>query len=70
MTAKTNNWAERNAAAAKEELDFKTNLEREHGLTGHPKADLLWRLAWEDGHSGGWDDIASVYSEFAELLKP
>lgn len=47
---------------------FRTDLERQHGLTGHPKADKVFNLAYERGHSGGREQVANEYSELAELL--
>lgn len=46
----------------------KSDLEAQEGLVGHPKADLLWSIAWERGHSSGYSDVISVYEEMAELL--
>jgi hypothetical protein len=47
---------------------LRTDLEAEHGVTGHPKAGVLWSLAWQHGHSGGLQDVVSHYEEFVELL--
>lgn len=47
----------------------KSDLEAEHGLAGHPKADILWSKAWDHGHSSGYDEIISVYEDLAELLQ-
>lgn len=49
---------------------FRADLEQEHGLSGHPKADRLWSLAWEHGHSNGFSEVVLHYEEFAELVKP
>lgn len=48
---------------------FRSDLEHEFGMVGHPKADALFRLAWEHGHASGHAEVASYYSEFAELAK-
>ena len=40
------------------------------GLTGHPKADALWRLAWEHGHSHGAESVLMFAEDFADLLTP
>lgn len=48
---------------------FKTDLEAEYGLTGHPKADLLYSKAYEMGHSSGHAEVANYYGDLAELLK-
>lgn len=47
---------------------FKADLEEEYGLAGHPKADKLYSIAYERGHSGGYREIAECYSQMAELL--
>lgn len=49
--------------------DFKAALAVELGLDGHPKYDLLFRLAWQEGHSGGYSEVASCADTFAELLR-
>jgi hypothetical protein len=48
---------------------FRSDLEAEHGLVGHSKADLLFRLAWAAGHASGYSDVEYHYSTMAELLK-
>lgn len=48
---------------------FHADLAAEHGLTGHPKEQKLFDLAWSHGHSYGLAKVASYYEEFAELLK-
>jgi hypothetical protein len=53
---------ERNAHQAK--------LEAKYGLTGHPKADKLYALAWDMGHSAGYSEVEIYYDDMADLLKP
>jgi hypothetical protein len=48
---------------------FRKSLEEEHGTVGHPKADLLWEKAWEDGHSGGYGEVLNYYIDLVELVK-
>ncbi len=48
---------------------LKADLEAENGVVGHPKANLLWSLAWEHGHSSGYSDVVNYYDNFVELLK-
>lgn len=48
---------------------FKADLEEEHGMTGHPKADLLFEKAWDRGHSNGYAEVAMVYDDLVELVK-
>lgn len=49
---------------------FKADLEKEFKLTKHPKADRLFALAWDHGHSSGYGEVMSYYEDFAELLQP
>jgi hypothetical protein len=43
--------------------------EEEFGISGHPKADLLFNLAWEFGHSHGYNDVYSYYIDMVDLIK-
>jgi len=45
------------------------DLEVENVVTGHPKANLLWSMAWDRGHSGGYSDVISNYEDLVELVK-
>lgn len=47
---------------------FKADALEEVGLTGHPKAEKAFSLAYEEGHSGGFSDIYCHLCNFAELL--
>jgi hypothetical protein len=47
---------------------LREDLEREYGLSGHRKADLLWHKAWEHGHSSGLEEVAQWYDDLAELV--
>lgn len=58
----------RRAEEARLDEMFRADLERQYGLTGHPKADKVFSLAYERGHSGGREQVANEYSELAELL--
>lgn len=44
-------------------------LAKEHGLTGHPKANLLYSMAYDRGHSAGMEEVADIYGTLADLLK-
>lgn len=35
----------------------------------HPKADKLYRLAWEDGHAYGFSEVWTYLSKYSELLR-
>jgi hypothetical protein len=49
--------------------DFKADALAEVGLTGQPKAEKAYGLAWENGHSGGLQDIYNHLLDYAELIK-
>lgn len=61
-------WTAHRNETRRLEDKLKADLEEELGLTNHPKKDVLWRLAWERGHSAGYGEVASYYEEMAELL--
>ena len=48
---------------------FQADLEEEHGVRNHPKADRVFELAWEHGHSSGYEEVVSCYADFVELIK-
>ncbi len=63
--------ADRNAYRAQcREVDnqFKIKCLEIHGLTDHPKADKVWDMAYEDGHSAGYNEIDIYVARFAELV--
>ena len=39
------------------------------GLAKHPKRDKIYAYAWEQGHSGGYNDVWCVLSDIADLFK-
>ena len=49
---------------------FKADLEAEHNVVGHPKADKLFSIAWQRGHAYGYYDVACIYDDIVELIKP
>lgn len=50
------------------ERQFKVDLADELGLTGHPKFDKLFEIAWDRGHSSGFQEVYNEAQELAELL--
>lgn len=56
-------------AASEQRAKHKASLETKWGLVGHPKADKLYSLAWEMGHSAGYHEVGLYYDDMAELLK-
>lgn len=53
-----------------QQVQFKADALAELGLTGHPKADKAFDMAWEDGHSGGIGYVFERLDRYAELLLP
>lgn len=58
-----------NDRQAEIQAEFRADLEDEYETAGHPKADKLWELAWDYGHSSGLREVELHYAEFAELVK-
>jgi hypothetical protein len=70
---KTAFYAESNKysdARNKLEAEFKADLFDEHGVTGHPKANRAFDIAWDHGHSSGYSEVANYFDDLADLLKP
>lgn len=42
---------------------------RDAGIADNPKADNVWNLAYEYGHSNGYDEIWGYIQDLAELVK-
>jgi hypothetical protein len=52
----------------RERVAHKNKLETRHGLVGHCKADALYALAWDYGHSAGYHEIETHYDDLSQLL--
>ncbi len=48
--------------------EFRVDVLEEYGLTEHPKADKVYTMAWDHGHSSGYYEVAQWVSELAELV--
>lgn len=57
-----------NEGAETVKAKFRAALEKEYHTTGSPKADLLWEMAWDAGHSCGLSEVLSYYEKFAALV--
>lgn len=49
--------------------DFSVELLKELGIADHPKAGILWSMAWERGHAWGLESVEQEAEELSELLK-
>ena len=47
---------------------FKQDALKELGLSKHKKADKLFEVAWEEGHSNGLNEVWIYMETFSELL--
>ena len=63
--------AERRAKKAQERDRLRASLEADCGTAGMPQKvrDLMWRKAWEDGHSEGKQAILMHYDDLADIAK-
>ena len=48
---------------------FKADLEREEGVEDNPKRDLLFEIAWDEGHADGYSEVWNHYTALAELIR-
>lgn len=49
--------------------DFRRDALTEVGMLGHPKADKVYALAWENGHAYGFREVFSHLQDLAEIFK-
>ena len=47
---------------------FKKDLLEEIGIANHPKAEQLFNMAWDRGHSNGYTEVLIEAEELSELL--
>lgn len=48
--------------------EFKHDALMAVGLSGHPKAEQAWGMAWDDGHSEGYHRVLEILYDLAELM--
>lgn len=49
--------------------EFQEDALEHAGLTNHPKANKVWSMAWDHGHSAGWSEILYWVVELSTLVK-
>lgn len=59
----------RYAQAQNERETHKESLAAKFEVTGHPKLDLCYDLAWEHGHSSGFSEVEYYFSDLVQLIK-
>ena len=57
-----------NAKCKKEAQGCREKCECDNGIEGNPKAHILWRKAWEMGHSAGLHEVEIIYADLVELI--
>jgi hypothetical protein len=60
---------ERRLKEQQEIEEMKESYSREHGEPRGPVFDKVWDMAWEQGHSAGWNDIGLYFDEYMDLVK-
>jgi hypothetical protein len=48
---------------------FKRDLFEELGITNNPKAEILYRIAYDLGHSGGYSEVYGYAQDLVELIE-
>lgn len=48
---------------------FKQDLFKEYNVTNNPKAEKCFNIAWERGHSSGYESVANEFDELVELIQ-
>jgi hypothetical protein len=48
---------------------FKADALAAAGITGHPKADEAYALAWQEGHASGLREVAMWVDRLADLIR-
>ena len=48
---------------------FKADMEKEEGVADNPKRDRLFEIAWDEGHSSGYEEVWNHYTTLVELIR-
>ena len=48
--------------------EFKLDLFSEYGVENHPKREKAFGIAWEHGHSSGYNDVVGYFEELVDLI--
>jgi hypothetical protein len=67
--SKLEEFKERLRIEGEKRMAHKAEMENDSGLAGHPKADMLYQIAWNMGHAYGFNEVANYYHELAPLLQ-
>lgn len=61
--------ADRSRRQSELDAEFRCDVLAAIGLADHPKAGLLYQMAYQRGHSGGYREVLSEAEDLAELLR-
>ena len=48
---------------------FKKDLFKELGISRHPKAEALFKKAWDDGHHAGYEEVYACACNLVDLIR-
>lgn len=51
------------------EQEFKSDLFEMHGVTYNPKAEKCYGIAYDYGHSAGFEEVAGYFDTLVDLIK-
>lgn len=60
---------EYDAESAKLHQEFKNDLFEEFGVSDNPKRFKCFDLAWEHGHSSGYEEVYNYFCDFVDLIR-
>lgn len=49
--------------------EFKQDLFAEYGVTNHPKAERVFELAYQYGHSAGYSEVMFYFGDLVQLIR-
>jgi len=59
----------RDKITSERHAEFERDLLDNFGITDHPKADRLFALAWQRGHSSGYGEVLSEAEDLVDLIR-
>ncbi len=51
------------------QTEFRRDLIEKYNMTGHPKADKCFDMAWDFGQSSSYEDVEDYFMNLAELVR-
>jgi hypothetical protein len=66
---KQDQWRKHREEEEKQIEAWKVKLATKHKLERNAKFDKAWKIAWDRGHSNGFEEVEIYFDELAELLE-